>query len=179
MSRSSTKSKSKSLSRAAARELLKTYFTKVFESVAGAYGSGPPFVQGFSAPTPEPPKPEDPQFSSRIADIRLKRAVEQRTAAENDTEREIERSIEEYRGLLGKPRADVTESFTAAHPEPIEKRVHIRNAEKDKEAETSRAKHRPKHINWEVIKAEAAMRARSSEGRAKQRISPKGVGRQV
>jgi hypothetical protein len=164
-----TAKSSRAPSRAASRELLTTYFTKVFESIAGAYGSGPSFVQGFSSAIPQQPKPDDLQFSSRIADIRLKRALEQRAASEAESETQIQRSIQEYQSMIGKPHTDITESFTATHPEPIEKRVHIRNAEKDKEAESTRASHRSKRINWEVIKSEATKRMKSSDGRPKER----------
>jgi hypothetical protein len=153
--------------REAANNLLVAYFTRVFDTVAAAYDAGGEMVVSFPKITVPAPKSEDVLFSSRICDIRLRRALSQRAVIEEESEKNTNHVIQEYKAVLDEEHANITESFTPAEVDRSAKPIHIRNAEKDEAEAAAKPVRKSKRIDWNAIKAAAAARVQQTRNSAR------------
>jgi hypothetical protein len=79
-----------------------------------------------------------------------------RALIEEESEKNTNHVIQEYKTLLDEEHANITESFTPEQVDRSAKPIHIRNAEKDEAEAAAKPVRKSKRIDWNAIKAAAA-----------------------
>jgi hypothetical protein len=153
-----------------AGDLNALYFAKVFDRLSVAYTGGAELELELPSPSGDPPKSDARcALQSQIASVRLRRAIDERFAAQQRASEFIEALERNYREMSRQGHVDITDAFTPAQVEPNESRLHIRNAERDHAEAAWRPKPRRREVDWGSMREEYARKLKLSEQKGKER----------
>jgi hypothetical protein len=146
------------------------YFAKVFDRLSLAYIGGAELDLELPSALANPAKADARcALQSQIASVRLKRAIDQRLAAQQRAAESVEQLERGYREMSLQGHPDITDAFTPAQVEPNESRLHIRNAERDQADAAWRPKPRTREVDWGSMREEYGLRLKLSQQKGKNR----------